>query len=228
MTEHAPRCIGIIMDGNRRWAKEKGLASKAGHTTGFNRAKDIARHAFSKGVDTVMYYAFSTENWRREPEEVSYLMELFARALVDDLREIAEEGIRIRFIGDLARLPSGLQSAAACLQEESATGGSGKTLVIALSYGGRAEIVAAANKLIAEGASTITEDDFAQALWTAGIPDPDVIIRTGGEMRLSNFLPWESTYSELFFTPTYWPDFSVGELDAILAEYAARERRHGK
>ena len=220
-------CVGIIMDGNRRWALSRGLSGIEGHTAGFTKAKEIVRHAFSAGIETIILYAFSTENWSRPPEEVAYLMDLFSGALVRELNEISREGIRVRFIGDFTRLSKKLCASIKKLERGSADARSGKTLVIALSYGGRAEIVAAARATAASG-EEITEESLARYLWTAEIPDPDIIIRTGGEKRLSNFLPWQSVYSELFFTDTLWPDFSRDEFDSILAEFSARERRHGK
>ena len=226
--EMAPACVGIIMDGNRRWAKAKGAASLEGHAAGYENAKAIIRHAFARGVGTIIVYAFSTENWNRSAGEVNYLMQLFARALESEFAALAQEGVRIRFIGDLAKLSPELRAAAEKLEAESAANAPGKTLAIALSYGGRAEITAAVNALMNAGKTAVTEANIAGALWTAGLPDPDLIIRTSGEERLSNFLPWQSTYSELFFTPTLWPDFSPEEFDRILAEYAERERRHGR
>ena len=226
--ESGASCVGIIMDGNRRWARSRGLPGIDGHTAGFAKAKEIIRHAFSRGIGTAILYAFSTENWNRAPEEVSYLMRLFANALADELAEISREGIRIRFLGDLARLPEELRAAARKLETESAAGGAEKTLAIALSYGGRAEILAAMNRLLAAGTRAVGEEEMNAALWSAGLPDPDLVIRTGGEKRLSGFLPWQSVYSELFFTDTLWPDFSREEFDGILAGFAARERRRGK
>ena len=222
-------CIGIIMDGNRRWALSHGLPSMKGHAAGLAKAKDIARHAFShsRRIDTIILYAFSTENWNRTPEEVAYLMDLFGGALVRELDELSRESIRIRFIGDFARLPEKLRASMRKLEQESLSADSGKTLVIALSYGGRAEILAATNRLLASGTKNVSADDLAAALWSAGIKDPDIIIRTGGEKRLSNFLPWQSVYSEFFFSDSFWPDFSHAEFDAILESFAARERRHG-
>ena len=234
MSEHdkkpgvVPACIGIIMDGNRRWAKAKGLPTLQGHTAGYAKAKEVIRHAFNRGVGTVVIYAFSTENWNRTTEEVGYLMELFARALVNELDDVVEEGVHIRFLGDLARLPDNLRIAAQELEKKSAAGGSGKTLGIALSYGGRAETVAAANTLIREGKEVVSEQDMYGALWSHDIPEMDVIVRTGGARRLSNFFPWQSAYSEIFFSDTFWPDFTTQEFDTILAEFADRERRHGK
>lgn len=204
------------------------MLGSAGHYAGFGRAKEVARHAFSVGVKTVVYYAFSTENWQREPEEVSYLMELFAHALMDDLRMLAQEGTVIRFIGEKERLPSTLRESAERLERESAGGAAGTTLVVAISYGGRAEITSAVNVLLQKGKTKVTEEELRSAMWSQDIADPDLIIRTGGEKRLSNFLPWQSTYSELAFVETYWPDFDAAALDAVLADYAGRERRRGK
>jgi undecaprenyl diphosphate synthase len=232
MNEH-PRapdatCVGIIMDGNRRWAKARGLQSLEGHTAGFAKAKEIIRHAFSRGVETIILYAFSTENWNRSPTEVGYLMNLFGGALIRDLEELAQEGIRVRFIGDMARLPEKLRASAKKLEEKGSVDPVGKTLVIAISYGGRSEILAAVNKLLGQGKKEVQEEEFTSSLWGAGIRDPDLIIRTGGERRLSGFLTWQSIYSELFFSDSFWPDFTKEEFDSILAEFNQRERRGGK
>ncbi len=223
-------CVGIIMDGNRRWALSRGLPSMEGHSTGLAKAKDIVRHAFSSnfGVGTIILYAFSTENWNRAPEEVAYLLDLFGGALMRELDELSREGIHVRFIGDFARLPEKLRASMRKLEQESISADSMKTLVVALSYGGRAEILSAANRLLAAGIKNVNTDDFDAALWSAGIKDPDIIIRTGGEKRLSNFLPWQSVYSEFFFSDSFWPDFSHAEFDAILEGFAARERRRGE
>lgn len=221
-------CIGIIMDGNRRWAKARGLQSLKGHTAGLEKAREIVRHAFSRGVETVVLYAFSMENWNRPPDEVGYLMNLFSRVLLRELDELSRGGVHVRFIGDLSRLPDTLRAAAQKLEEESSRADSGKKLFIALSYGGRAEILAATNRLLAEGKKEVREEEMRTALWSAGMPDPDIIIRTGGEKRLSNFLPWQSVYSELFFSDSLWPDFTKEEFDSMLAEFGTRERRRGK
>lgn len=222
-----PSAIGIIMDGNRRWAKHKDLPTLQGHRKGLEKLKDIARHAREKGVETLYFYAFSTENWNRHAEEVSYLMDLFAYALAHELTELREEGVRVRFLGDLSRLPSPLAAAAKKFENETAHGKNG-TVALCLSYGGRPEILAAVNALLAKGEKSVSEEDFKKALWGGDLPDPDLIIRTGGEERLSNFLTWQSAYSELVFTDTYWPAFTCEEFDKIIAEYASRERRHGK
>ena len=220
-------CVGIIMDGNRRWAKARGLQGLKGHTAGLGKAKEITRHAFSKGVGTVVLYAFSTENWNRSNEEVKYLMKLFDVVFIRELEKFSKKDIRVRFIGDLSRLPEKLRISASKLEKKSLHTGSVKTLVIAISYGGRAEILAALNRLISEGKTEVQEEDMRTALWTTDIPDPDIIIRTGGEKRLSNFLPWQSIYSELFFSDSLWPDFTKKEFDSILAEFSLRERRRG-
>jgi undecaprenyl diphosphate synthase len=222
-----PQSIGIILDGNRRWAKEKGLPTLEGHRAGYENVKTIARAAFSKGVKYVTVYAFSTENWKRTEEEVSYLMNLLAHAVKKDLEELTKDDISVRFIGELDRLPDGLGKVARELEEKTKNNDRG-TLTVAISYGGRAEIVSAVNKLLRERKEVISEEDLSSAMWAHDIPDPDLIIRTSGERRLSGFLTWESIYSELFFTKTYWPDFSEEELTKILDEYASRERRHGK
>lgn len=221
-------CIGIIVDGNRRWAKEHGLLSFEGHAAGLAKAKEIVPHAFSRGVETIILYAFSTENWNRSQEEIEYLMHLFGGALIRELEEFSRENTRIRFIGDLARLPEKLRTSIKKVEEETSSFDSKKTLVLAISYGGRTEILSAVNQLLNEGKKNVREEDISEAVWGAGIQDPDLIIRTGGEKRLSNFLPWQSVYSELFFTDTKWPDFKKEEFDTILAEFSIRERRHGK
>ena len=225
--EHTrPRSIGIIMDGNRRYAKEHGMSKEAGHLLGHDKAVEVLEWCNEEGIEYVILYAFSTENWNRAPEEVSYLLDLFATKL-PDLKRVQERGGAVVFMGDTARFGEPLANVMRSI-EESNPANPKDTVAIALSYGGRLEIVTAVNKLLARGKTSINEDDFAKELWTANIPDPDLIIRTGGEQRLSNFLPWQSVYSELFFTPTYWPEFSKEEFLAILNEFAARERRHGK
>lgn len=216
------------MDGNRRWAKERGLSSHEGHTEGFQKVKDILAWCRDAGVRNTIFYGLSTENWKRSPLEIQHLLLLFKR-LIDDLKQEIEKpegnNVRIRFLGDLSRFSAQLQSEMKILEEKTA-GATDYTLGMALSYGGRLEIVEAAKKLAAQG-SVITEETFSQALWTAGIPDPDLIIRTGGAQRLSNFLPWQSVYSELMFTTNYWPAFERTEFEEMLAEYARRVRNFG-
>jgi len=219
-------CVGIILDGNRRWAKAKGLPKLAGHSAGVKTVNSITRFARDAGVKHLVIYAFSTENWKREPKEVSYLMNLFRDALRKEMRELGKEGVRIRFIGQRKRFSDSLQSL--MLEIEKETSANQKiTLWCGLSYGGRAEVLEAVRSA-AYAKEDITEESFSKYLWTKDMPDPDIIIRTGGEKRLSNFLPWQSIYSELFFTDTLCPDFSTKEFGDILSEFSARERRHGK
>ena len=214
------------MDGNRRWAKAKGLSKLEGHRTGSDKLKDMVRLVRSHGIKHFAVYAFSTENWNREPAEVSYLMELSRELIHKEMSELGKEGVRIRFAGQRERFSAGLQQSMNDIEEETLQNDA-ITLWCCLSYGGRAEIVAAARAAAAEGGE-ITEDSLARHLWTAGMPEPDIIIRTGGERRLSGFLTWQSVYSELFFSDTLWPDFKEEEFDSILAEFATRERRNGK
>lgn len=226
MNKEAITCIGIIMDGNRRWAKEHNLLTFEGHRRGYDTLTEATLWARDMGVKHLIAYAFSTENWKRSEEEVGYLMKLFRFVIENEGERLKKEGVRIFFVGDRARFPEDIQKGMVTLED--ATKDSARiTLSIAVSYGGRTEIVAAACALAGEG-KEITEERFAEKLWTAPMPDPDLIIRTGGEHRLSNFLPWQSVYSELFFIDTLWPDFSQKEFHAIIQEYQSRERRFGK
>jgi undecaprenyl diphosphate synthase len=219
-----PQCVGIILDGNRRWAKQKGLSQLQGHTAGMDNLERIVRALSAYGTKHVVVYAFSTENWKRSEEEVSHLMGLVLEFAEKHLKKLIEEKVRVRFAGQRGKLAPDVRAAVERIEAESRGGAC--TLWVCLSYGGRAEIVEAA-RAMQQGGEEITEESFAERLWTAGMPDPDLIIRTGGEKRLSNFLAWQSAYSELFFTDTFWPDFSESELQRILDEYAERERRMG-
>lgn len=222
----APNCIGIIMDGNRRWARERGLHTLEGHKKGLGNFDNAARWARDAGVKHLAIYALSTENWNRSEEEVAYLLELFDSAIHDAFERLEEEGVRLHFIGDLSRFPKALQEKFKTLEEKSSAHDDFHVWICA-SYGGRLEILEAI-KQIQEKPEAVTEESLRNAMWSAGMPDPDLIIRTGGEKRLSNFLLWQSAYSELFFSDTYWPAFTQEELLRILDEYAARERRYGK
>lgn len=225
MDNPPPQSVGIIMDGNRRWARARGLPTFEGHRLGYEKFKDVLEWMKESGIRTVYIYALSTENLKRAEEEVSYLFELFRTVIKTHLKKAAEEGVRIIFAGLREKLPLDLQTMITDFEGETANN-TGYTLVVGAPYGGRAEIVTAANRAIKEGAQ-VTEESFARLLWTHPAPDPDLIIRTGGEKRLSNFLPWQGTYTELFFSDTLWPDFSREEFDAILKEYGTRERRRG-
>lgn len=223
----APTCVGIIMDGNRRFARAQGRPIFDGHSEGYKKLEEVMRWAREAGIPHVVAYAFSTENWQRSEEEVGYLIKLFRSVLENETDKMTKEKVRVRFIGDRARFGEDLQQMMGKMEKETAIEHD-ITLHLLMSYGGRAEIVAATNALLMEKTATVTEDSFAQKLWAHPMPDPDIIIRTGGEKRLSGFLPWQSVYSELFFSDALWPDFSKEEFDSILAEFARRERRHGK
>ena len=225
-----PETIGIIMDGNRRFARAKGLPLFKGHAAGFEKLKEFLRWSREAGIRTVIIYAFSTENWNRAKGEVNYLMKLLERMVIDKANELKREKFRVKFIGQLERLPEKIKMAIPKLEEE--TKHNKETLVVAMSYGGRAEIVEAIKKLSKEKTkdeiAMIDEEDFGKYLWTAGFKDPELIIRTSGEMRTSNFLPWQSVYSEWYFTKTLWPAFTKSEFLKILENFSKRHRRHGK
>lgn len=224
-----PSCVGIIMDGNRRWAKAHHLPTARGHAKGYETLKAAVLWAKRAHIGTLVAYAFSTENWNRSKLEVSLLMKLFDRALSEIGNDAQKENVRVSFIGDRAQFSKTMQAKMKAVEQETRNGTS-LHLVLAMSYGGRVEIARAAETLLASGKKRITEEHISSALWTAqaGIPDPDIIIRTGGEQRLSNFLLWQVAYSELFFTSTLWPDFSEKEFTGIIHEYGNRERRQGK
>ncbi len=224
---NVPVSVGVIMDGNRRWARENGMPQLEGHRRGLEKLQEVAQWGRDAGIKEVILYAFSTENWNRTPEEVSYLMSLFEESFETFAKDQAEKDVRIRFIGQRERLPETLQQKMKETEEKTANGRNG-IFTIAISYGGRAEIVAATNKLLSSGVTSVDEEGFRNAMWSAGLAYPDLIIRSGGEQRLSNFLCWQSAYSELFFLKTKWPAFTKEEFDSILAEYASRERRIGK
>lgn len=229
MSQDAPKpieCIGIILDGNRRWAKERSLPTLEGHRRGFENLKEAARWVRDRGIPHFVAYAFSTENWNRSPEEVAYLMDIFRNAIRESREELGKEGVRVRFLGQRERFSQDIQDGMRETEEATAVN-SKMTMWICLSYGGRAEITAAAAAVAAEG-TEISEDAIRSHMWSADMPDPDIIVRTSGEHRLSNFLLWQAAYAELFFIKPHWPDFSEAILDEILAEFAARERRHGK
>ena len=225
-TKNIPTCIGIIPDGNRRWAKERGLPAFEGHRQGINALERAALSARDFGIKHTVVYAFSTENWGRPAEEVSYLMDLFEEMAKKFLERLGKENVGVRFVGQLGRLSEKLQNAMQDAEEKSPKNPD-LTLWIGLSCGGRADIVQAANSLAKES-KPITEDSLAGRLWAASMPNPDLIIRTSGEQRISNFMLWQGAYSELFFPKVYWPEFTKDNLELILKEYAERERRIGR
>lgn len=224
-----PDHISFIIDGNRRWAKEKGLPTFMGHKRGVERIEEIIKYAQDLGIKIVTIYAFSTENWKRSEEEVSYLMKLFEDAAVKKMDEANKREIKIKILGNFQGLPLSLQKA--LNKAISLTKNNRKTIVnVALNYGGRDEIIRTLRKLMALRIKPekITEKLINENLDTAGLPDPDFIIRTSGEQRLSNFLPWQSTYSELYFPKIYWPDFDRKQLDIAILEFQKRQRRLGQ
>jgi len=225
-----PYHLGIIIDGNRRWAKKRGLPTFEGHRRGLKNLKKIGECARKQGVKILTIYAFSTENWNRSKIEVNYLMRLFGQSLSKkNIQEYHQKGIKIQIIGQKERLSETLQEKIA--EAEKLTKNNKKGILnLAISYGGRPEITQAIKKIIKKKISDckITEDLVSQNLWTAGLPDPDLIIRTGGEQRLSNFLSWQSAYSELYFSNKYWPEFKEKDLEKALKEFAQRQRKFGK
>lgn len=223
-----PDHVGIIMDGNGRWAQTRGLPRVEGHRRGAERAKEVTRAAMQAGVKALTLYAFSLENWQRPEREVSTLMKLIELYLRNELASLVKEGIVFRTIGETWRLPQSIQRILKDT-EESTSGNSGMTLVSALSYSGRNEIVRAVQQAVANGTTpeSITEESFSDLLDTRGIPPVDLIIRTSGERRISNFMLWQSAYSEFYFTDTLWPDFTTEEFHAALEDYRQRERRFG-
>ena len=230
--ENIPRHVAIIMDGNGRWAEERGQGRVYGHINGVESMRKAIRAAVRRGVKFLTVYAFSTENWGRPKEEVQALMELLCKSLSNETAELKSQGVRMRFIGDVEALAEDVRAAIARSEKETHRNEK-LTLVVAVNYSSRWEITRMAQKIAVqvrdEGLQIheITDRTVADNLVTAGIPDPDLLIRTSGEQRLSNFLLWQLSYSELYFTETYWPDFDESEFDKAIAEYQKRERRYG-
>ncbi len=231
---HLPRHIAIIMDGNGRWAKKRGLPRMAGHAAGAETFRTIAYRCRDLGIPYLTVYAFSTENWKRPVEEVSAIMDLLKKYLLEALEKMERDGFRIKFFGDLTALPPALGEL--CLQTEqtgAAVAGAKYQINVCLNYGGRDEILRAARawgqEVLAgrQKVEDLTDEVFSRYLDSRGVPDPDLIIRPSGELRLSNFLPWQSAYAEFYFTDVLWPDFSPQVLDEALADFQRRQRRFG-
>ena len=227
-----PKHIAIIMDGNGRWAQARGLARSEGHRAGSKQVEVVADAAIAEGVQILTLYAFSTENWNRPKLEVETLMTLFAEYAQRSLDDLQRRGIRLRTVGRMDGLPMlprmVLQRAIDATAKNTTL-----TLNVALNYGGRAELVDAASRVVSArmksgDASPVTEEEFASALYAPDLPSPDLLIRTGGELRISNFLLWELSYAEFYFTEVLWPDFGPAELHAAIAEFASRHRRFGR
>jgi undecaprenyl diphosphate synthase len=224
----AARVVAIIMDGNGRWARKRGLPIAAGHRAGTKALRRTVEAAIDLGVESLVVYAFSTENWTRPPEEVDALMEIFGETIRRELPDLARQGVRTRFLGRRDRAPIELQEQMASLERETEAN-QRLNLWIAFDYGGRAEIVEAARRAIETGieADDLDEATFASLLHAPELPDSDLLIRTSGELRISNFLLWQLAYAELVFVDTLWPDFGGDELRAALENYASRRRRFG-
>jgi len=226
---HTPQCVGIIMDGNRRWARRHGYPATHGHHVGYDKLRSVMQWTMQEGIAYLIVYAFSTENQKRSQEEVDVLMGLFRTFFKTMLQHARTNDVKLSFIGAREKLPCDIQTGIRRLEEQTSDC-AGLEVVFAAPYGARAEIVDAMNR-IKDTESTdepVTEDTVRQYLWTAELPDPDMIIRTGGRTRLSNFLLWQAAYSELFFTGTLWPDFTQREFTKMLYDFSLRQRTHGK
>lgn len=221
-----PRHIAFIMDGNGRWAKKRLLPRKAGHRQGVKALERVVAACEKRGVEMVTFYAFSTENWARPQDEIDALFAMVAEFADTRLKEYVDRGLRILFIGDFTPLPQKTREACARIVE-AAKGNKGMIVCIALNYGGRDEIVRAVRTLLQSGLKDVDVETLSDCMYTGGLPDPDVIVRSSGEKRLSNFMLWQAAYSEFVFRDELWPDFDEKIIDAVLEEYASRDRRYG-
>ncbi len=232
MPDNIPRHIAFIMDGNGRWAKERGLPRTAGHHKGVQRVKEIVRAAAEAKIQAVTFFAFSTENWQRPKREINILMRFLANFLDKEIKELHQKNIKFVVIGRQDHLPENILKKIKTAQDLTAAN-TGMAVVLAFNYGARQEIVDAAKVLCRQAAKgmldieNLSEDDFSRCLYTAGLPDPDLLVRTSGEMRISNFLLWQLSYAEFYFPKKCWPDFSKEELNKAIKEYQERERRFG-
>ena len=222
-----PRHVCVIMDGNGRWAKKRLLPRVMGHKRGLTALENLAARCAELGVEYLTVFAFSTENWRRPEDEVSFLMKLFLQALGGKVAKMHQNNLRLKVIGNRSRFPSAIVEGIEAAERLTANN-TGLTLTVAADYGGRWDILQAANRLIAEGKSEITEDDLSRCLSLAEAPEPDLFIRTGGETRISNFMLWQMAYAEFYFTDALWPDFDAAEFDRAISSFRVRERRFGR
>ena len=224
--EKLPRHIAFIMDGNGRWAKKRLLPRKAGHRQGVKALEKVVDACEKRGVEMVTFYAFSTENWARPQDEIDALFDMVAEFADTRLKEYVARGLRIMFIGDLTALPE--KTRAACSRiVDAAKDNKGMIVNIALNYGGRDEILRAVKIIVDSGVKEVDLDTLSDCMYTGGLPDPDVIVRSSGEKRLSNFMLWQAAYSEFVFLDELWPDFDEKTVDAVLLEYSKRDRRYG-
>jgi undecaprenyl diphosphate synthase len=227
-TQAVPSHIGFILDGNRRWARERGLSDYKGHAAGYKALTTVIETCFARGTDYISVYAFSNENWKRDKREVAHIMKLVLHAIMTDLGRLVDQQVRVRFLGRRdgleGTLLTGLQKAERLTQQFT-----GRTLLVCFNYGGQQEIVDAVRQCMADGltAQEITEQAIAERLYAPDAPAPDLIVRTSGEQRLSNFMLWRSAYSELLFLEKLWPDMTAEDVDEIIKEYNRRQRRFG-
>ncbi len=226
MISKAPEHVAIIPDGNRRWAEKNGLTTKDGHKEGYENLKRIADLAFAKGARYLTAYTFSTENWSRAEDEVGYLMKMASWVVKEEAGDYHKKGIRLRFLGSRDGLEPSLVDGLKAAEELTAHNTNG-TICICFNYGGRRDVVDAVNRMLDSGVKSVDEESMPNWLSTHGIPDPDLVIRTSGEHRLSNFLVWESAYSEMYFADCLWPDFNENELNKAIEDFNQRQRRFG-
>ncbi len=232
-SHRVPRHVAIIMDGNGRWAQRRGLPRFAGHKAGVDTVRKVVEHCIQRGIEVLTLFAFSSENWRRPKKEVSLLMDLFMMALNREVKRLKRNNVRLRILGDKTAFPDKLQTRIEAAEKATAES-TGLVLQVAANYGGRWDMTQAARRLAMKVQAgqltpeTITEETIAAELSFAGLPDPDLFIRTGGEQRLSNFLLWQSAYAELYFTDTLWPEFGKKAFDQAIVSFASRQRRFGQ
>ncbi len=229
MEKNIPNCLGIIVDGNRRWAKERGLPTLEGHRRGFEKLQDLIDWSSESGIKNIVAYVFSSENWNRAPEEVSYLMDIFRNQVRHVSEKFSNKNYRLKVVGLISKLAPDIQDLVNQAIEKTKNN-TGLTVTLALSYGGRDEIIDAVNKILQDEnrPDKVTLENFNNYLWSAELPDIDMIIRTGGEHRLSNFMTWKSVYSELFFPEVKFPNLTKENFLQLLEEFSQRQRRFGK
>jgi len=229
MEKNIPNCLGIIVDGNRRWAKERGLPTLEGHRRGFEKLQDLIDWSSESGIKNIVAYVFSSENWNRAPEEVSYLMDIFRNQVRHVSEKFSNKNYRLKVVGLISKLAPDIQDLVNQAVEKTKNN-TGLTVTLALSYGGRDEIIDAVNKILQDEnrPDKVTLENFNNYLWSAELPDIDMIIRTGGEHRLSNFMTWKSVYSELFFPEVKFPNLTKENFLQLLEEFSQRQRRFGK
>lgn len=224
-TQLLPRHIGFIMDGNGRWAKKRGMPREYGHRFGAETFRKIMEYCGDIGIEAATFYVFSTENWKRPQKEVDSIMKLLNKYLDECEEKVLKNNVRFVFLGDKGVFPEDMRAKMIDIEEKSKK--NKKIVNLALNYGGRDEIAMAVNKLIAEGKTSVSEADISASLYTADSPELDLIVRTGGDMRISNFLLWQSAYAELYFADVLWPDFSTDDVDAAINNFMSRKRRFG-